>query len=422
MVAAGSRLAGRYRVERLIAHGGMASVYAARDETLDRAVAVKVLRPGEPVDRTRFDREARVLAGLAHPNLLAVYDIGEEDDALFMVLELIEGPTLAARLADGQPLPADEMRRIGAELAGALACVHEQEIVHRDVKPSNVLFDGRGRARLGDFGIALLADTTALTAPDSAIGTAAYMAPEQIEGRPAVASADIYALGLVLLEGLTGRRVYPGPAPAAALARLAHDPEIPDTLPPSWSALLTAMTAREPARRPGATTVASALAADGDRAGPSGTPTELLAATAALAAPPSAAAPPGPGAPDRSRVGWAAVAAVVALLLGAIVLNGRDDPGPTDGAEQAVSSTETPATTAAPTTAASPTSSPTVAPPTVVPAVDCGALEAEKEALEERKREIDEEYRDDHETRDRLLDEIKDRTREIDDQLRDSCR
>ena len=223
MVAVGSLLAGRYRLEDLLAHGGMASVFAAYDEVLHRRVAVKVHRTGSAPDRRRFDREARVLAGLSHPNLVSVFDAGEEGDDLFLVLELIDGPTLAHPLSGG-PLHPDEVSEMGGQLADALAYVHGQGVVHRDVKPSNVMFDEHGQARLGDFGIAHFADATTLTATSTTVGTAAYMAPEQIDGSQVSAKADVYALGLVLLESLTGDRVFPGSAHEAAVIRLGPRP------------------------------------------------------------------------------------------------------------------------------------------------------------------------------------------------------
>src|SRR4029077_15237425 len=236
IVAVGSTLAGRYRLDELLAHGGMGSVFAAYDEVLHRRVAVKVHRSGSTRARRRFDREAKVLAGLSHPNLVSVFDAGEEGDDLYVVLELIDGPTLATRIRGG-PLAPDEARDVGRQLAAALAYVHAQRVVHRDVKPSNVMFDEHGQARLGDFGIAQFADDTALTGTATTIGTAAYMAPEQIAGSQVTAKADIYALGLVLLESLTGDRAFQGPPHEAALMRLARDPEIPASLPAPWPAL-----------------------------------------------------------------------------------------------------------------------------------------------------------------------------------------
>jgi eukaryotic-like serine/threonine-protein kinase len=410
MIAVGTTLAGRYRVERALGHGGMASVFVAHDELLQRAVAIKALRQGESVDRRRFDREARILAGLTHPNLVAVYDAGEEDGELYMVLELIDGPTLADRLAAGR-LADDEVRLVGRELAAALAQVHAQGIVHRDVKPSNVLFDRAGQARLGDFGVARVADTTALTATTTTIGTAAYMAPEQVEGLTATPRADVYALGLVLLESLTGRRAYPGPAPAAALARLSRDPEVPAELPPPWPTLLAAMTTRDPSGRPDSTAVVDAL---DDEPAVTAVTTAVSPATMPLPIP-----PPDPTAgSERGRARRRAAlwlgAALLALLIAAVAFAAIDDPT-SDATND--TSTEPQAASTAPTTV--PTTTAAAVPP---PGVDCAALAAEKDALEERRREIGEQYRDDHETRDRLRDQIDARRHEIDEQLREHCR
>ena len=368
-----------------------------------------------------------MLAGLTHPGLVAVYDAGDEDGALFMVLELIEGPTLAARLADG-PMADEAVRGVGGELAAALAYVHAQGIVHRDIKPSNVFFDGTGRARLGDFGIARLDDTTALTKTDTTIGTAAYMAPEQIEGRSATDRSDVYALGLVLLECLTGSHPFPArprppPSPrlshnrgarrpARAMAGAAPGDDRSRTIPPA-----------------GRTTVARDL--DAEPPALAGAATEPLAVTATKTMPAPeprpapAAAAPGSG---RRRAILAVAAALVILLLVAAGLAARDNDPPAADTE-AVAPTSTappttvPATTVAPTTVAPTTTPPptTVPPTTAAPAVDCAALEAEKEALEEEKRQIKDQYRDNRETRDQLLDELEDRKHQIDEQLRESC-
>jgi eukaryotic-like serine/threonine-protein kinase len=267
---AGEVLAGRYELVRRIARGGMADVFEARDVLLDRPVAIKRFRAAGTTDRQRFDAEVRLLAGLNHPGLVAVYDAGEHDGDGFMVLELVPGPTLHDVLAEQGPRSADETARLGAVLAEALAHVHERGIVHRDLTPANILIARDGTPRLTDFGIARLIDTTRVTADHLTVGTAGYMAPEQVEGRDVTPAADVYSLGLVLLEALTGARAFTGPSHEAAIARLTRDPDIPAQLPEPWPSLLRSMTARRAADRPPAHAVASELAGVGRSEGHGG--------------------------------------------------------------------------------------------------------------------------------------------------------
>ena len=188
-----------------------------------------------------------------------------EDGRPFIVTDLVEGPTLAERLEVG-PLDPDEVLRIGARLADALAHVHRAGIVHRDLKPANVLLGADG-PRLADFGIARALDGTAVTGTGYVVGTAAYLAPEQVRGEWVGPEADVYALGLVLLESLTGRREYPGALVESATARLHRPPGIPTGLPFALDTALRAMTALDPADRPAAADVATMLAAAPSRRG-----------------------------------------------------------------------------------------------------------------------------------------------------------
>ncbi|MEU1320522.1 serine/threonine-protein kinase [Streptomyces tibetensis] len=198
-------LAGRYRLDALIGSGGAADVYRGYDLRLRRPVAVKVFRPGTGFDTEEaFRSEAVILARLHHPGLVTAFDAGRDDGDAFLVMQLIDGRTLKSRIAEG-PLPCEAAAALGAALAEALAHAHEEGIVHRDVKPSNILLDSSGRAHLTDFGISRVLDEATRTAPDTLTGTAAYLSPEQVLGRPVGRPADVYALGLVLLESLTGR-------------------------------------------------------------------------------------------------------------------------------------------------------------------------------------------------------------------------
>ncbi|MEU0877209.1 serine/threonine-protein kinase [Lentzea sp. NPDC005914] len=252
-------LADRYRLGELLGTGGMAEVRRATDVVLDRDVAVKLFRTcQDEVDVRRFTNEIRTLATLSHPGLVSVYDADTSGDTPFMVLELVEGRTLRDRIANG-PMDVDEVRRLGAALADALSHVHGHGFIHRDVKPSNILLDDDGVPRLADFGLARLADGARLTRADQVVGTAAYLAPEQVRGTEITSAVDVYALGLVLLECLTGHREYEGAEIEAAVARLHRPPVVPADLPFGLTRLLSLMTALSPARRPSARDCADAL-------------------------------------------------------------------------------------------------------------------------------------------------------------------
>ncbi|KJK33852.1 hypothetical protein UK23_44650, partial [Lentzea aerocolonigenes] len=224
-------LADRYRLGELLGAGGVAEVRRARDTVLARDVAIKLFRScRDGVDVRRFNNEIRALASLSHPGLVDVYDADASGETPFMVLELVEGRTLRDRIAYG-PMDVDDVRRLGAALADALSHVHGHGFIHRDVKPSNILLEAGDVPRLADFGLARVADSSRLTRADQVVGTAAYLAPEQVRGGEITSAVDVYALGLVLLECLTGHREYEGAEIEAAVARLHRPPVIPDDLP-----------------------------------------------------------------------------------------------------------------------------------------------------------------------------------------------
>lgn len=197
-IASGGRLKDRYRLERTLGYGGMAAVWLGHDEVLERPVAVKVLSDtiaSDPGFVARFRREARTMAGVAHPNLVGVYDFSEEGERPYLVMQFVPGESLASRLERGQRVDGDQLAR---ELLDALSHIHEVGILHRDVKPANIVIEPNGTAKLIDFGIALPRDATSLTSTGLVLGTERYAAPEVMEGRPATERSDLYSCGVVL--------------------------------------------------------------------------------------------------------------------------------------------------------------------------------------------------------------------------------
>ncbi len=296
----------------LVGRGGVATVYRATDQALGREVAVKVFRGAEGLDDpARRKSETALLASLTHPALVMLHDSVREPASgrEFLVMELVEGPNLRERLDAEGPLGADEAAAMTVELAEALHVIHTRGIVHRDVKPANVLLapspvpTRAWRAKLADFGIARLIDDARLTATGGLIGTPAYLAPEQVRGLGAGPGSDIYAFGLLLLESRTGHAAFPGPAIEAAGARLTRDPELPASLGTDWRELLAAMLAREPGDRPTALEVAVAAAALGPEL--DGEPGSALRATSGASAPPVVAQSAAGGAEESESDGRA---------------------------------------------------------------------------------------------------------------------
>jgi eukaryotic-like serine/threonine-protein kinase len=251
---------GRYELTHLIARGGMAQVYRAMDRQLERPVALKVLFPELSVDRTfveRFRREAQAAANLSHPNIVPVFDWGEDDGSYFIVMEYVEGRPLSAVLRDPQRMPPRQIAMIGAGVAAALAFAHRHGVVHRDVKPGNVLITPDGDVKVTDFGIARAMNTEeSLTQTGAVMGTAAYFSPEQAEGKGVDSRSDIYSLGVVLYEMAVGRPPFTGDSPVAVASKHVRDlPVLPrqanPTVPPALEAVVMKAMAKNPDDRYG---------------------------------------------------------------------------------------------------------------------------------------------------------------------------
>ena len=356
----------RYRVTRRVASGGMATVYAAEDGILGRLVAVKVLAAhvaADPSSRMRFEREARTAARVSdHPNVATIYDVGEHEGNAFIVMELFTGGTVADRLREGVPIPRPQAIHWLDEAAAALDYAHAEDIVHRDVKPANLLLDERGRLAVADFGIARLADETSLTQVGQIVGTAAYLSPEQAMGTPATAASDRYSLGVVAFELLTGRRPFQGDNVAAQARQHVDSPPPDGGLGDEVDLVLQRMLAKAADDRypTCARFVEELRAVVGRDAAPPTAPTRKAAAPpppppaptpapaptsrrlAPIAAETAAAPPPSPpqrrtpspaasaGDDGARRRGWPLLAAlaVVALVIAAVAIfsGGGDDP------------------------------------------------------------------------------------------------
>jgi serine/threonine-protein kinase len=331
----GMLLVGRYRLEQPIGAGGMGQVWAAHDTRLGRDVAVKVQKFDPDGDRAafeRFRREAQSTAALQHPNVVTIFDSGTEGDTAFLVMELLPGPTLEAYVAERGPLSEQKVVALAAEVASGLAAAHRAGVVHRDIKPTNLMFDDRGTLKIVDFGIARLAQTTAarLTATNNVIGSASYLSPEQLTGRPADERSDLYALGCVMTTMLTGRPPFEGEHPLAVMNQHVNTapPQISQSRPgidPALEALVAQMLNKSAQDRPQSARAVLDRLRNIELGSPAENSEASLAATAVMGQPGPLPAPAtkatAPAMPDRQRSGrgwW--IAGVTALALVAVVL------------------------------------------------------------------------------------------------------
>jgi serine/threonine-protein kinase len=337
---------GRYLLERELGRGGMATVHLARDSELDRPVAVKVLAghlSGDEDLRERFVREARMAAGLSHPNVVQVFDAGEEDGRLFIVMEYVPGVTLADELSRAGRLAPAAAVDLALQACAGLEHAHETGLVHRDVKPGNLLLREDGALKITDFGIARAVEATQLTQIGSVLGTAAYLSPEQAAGERVTAATDIYGLGVVLYELLTGRTPYVIDSLTDLVAAHRESTvtpvrELEPAVPEALEAAVMKCLARNPDYRPAS---AAALAHELAAASPE-PPTVPLpptsgvrattVATAPLRSPDAPASPDSRPATGRRRTAVAAVAfvalALAAAAAGFWLAGDGDDPGP----------------------------------------------------------------------------------------------
>ena len=253
----GSLVDRRYRIDALIARGGMSAVYLGRDQRLHRPVAVKVMDAAyrdDPVFLSRFEFEARAVAGLKHPGLINVYDQGIDDQVVFLVMELVEGGSLRELLRERGPMPPHAVSAALGPVLGGLGTAHAAGLVHRDVKPENILISDDGDVKIADFGLVRAVAEAGITSASVILGTAAYLSPEQVESTRADARSDVYSTGVVMFELLTGRTPFHGDTPLGlAYARLTYDVPAPgdvvDGIPAQFDEIVLRATERDPANR-----------------------------------------------------------------------------------------------------------------------------------------------------------------------------
>ncbi len=251
------RIGERYELRQSIGIGGMARVYLAHDRLLNREVAVKILSPAlaaDPLFVERFRREAQAAAALNHPNIVTIYDTGATDDTYYIVMEYVPGPNLKERIRERGPLAEHDALVIGAQVAAALGAAHAHHLIHRDIKPHNVLLTPVGSAKVTDFGIARAAGASQLTATQTVMGSAHYLSPEQALHQPLDGRSDLYSLGVVLYEALTGRVPFDGDSLVAVAMRQVHDPppsmrHINANISPRAESVVMRAMAKDPAAR-----------------------------------------------------------------------------------------------------------------------------------------------------------------------------
>lgn len=344
----GELIGGRYELGRQLGAGGMARVYLGHDRLLDREVAVKVLSEpyaSDPQFVERFRREASAAAGLNHPNIVAVYDRGEADGSYYIVMEYLSGPDLKQVIRRRAPLPPLQTIDYGQQILAALGAAHRRDVVHRDVKPQNVLVAEDGHLKVTDFGIARAGAQTDMTEAGAVIGTAQYLSPEQARGDEVTAASDCYAVGIVLYEMLTGKVPFDGDRPVAvAMKQISDEPVPPGQVQPGIPPELSAVVMRALAKRPSeryrtADELSRALADARSAIDGSGSTTRVMPAAGAagdqtrvmepVTGPTRVAPPPPPDEPPEGRRRWpwilAGIAVLAALAVGAFLLFGQDE-------------------------------------------------------------------------------------------------
>lgn len=390
-MSAGTTFGGRYTLLDRIAVGGMGEVWRATDQVLGRVVAIKLLGAAladQPGFAHRFRDEARHTAALTHPNIAAVYDYGEDNGAAWLVMELVPGRPLSQIITDEAPLSPERTAKIMSQCADGLHAAHEAGVIHRDVKPANILVRPDGVVKITDFGIARAVDAAPLTRTGEVMGTAQYISPEQAMGQPVSAQSDVYSLACVAYEMLTGRRVFDdGSAVATAMAHVHKDPDpLPASVPPAIANVIMSALSKDPVHRPisakafaqalrgipgsayPATQAMSPQAPHTQVVPPPVSGTQVLANPTGYAAPPQPAYPQPPvaGPPTgatayeeprkRNSLLWIIpVALILAGLLGYVLMNTvlKPSPGPTPSptATSTRSTTRSPSTSPSPSTA-----------------------------------------------------------------------